>query len=164
MQRIIIRRLALVAWLFGAVNLVFFSYHLVHLAWENLACESVFKEEAELLAQSAKIFQEKTIAIEKEIEAEQNSPEFLRNLNAKKQKEIARFGFALAEIEPIDRTPIPPPISDLPRRANFDNDLQKCYEVRIKTLDEKYKFGIIGLGLLLLSFVLSGYFFRPPKL
>lgn len=164
MQTIIIRRLALVAWLFGAVNLVFFSYHLVHLAWKDFACESVFKEEAELLAQSVKIFEEKRNAIEKEIKAEKNSPEFIRNLNAKKQKEIATFGFALDEIEPIDRMPIPPSITDLPRRADFDSDLQRCYEVRIETLDEKYKFGAIGLGLLILSFVLSGYFFRPPKL
>ena len=164
MQMIIIRRLALVAWLFGAVNLIFFSYHLIHFAWKNLACESVFKEEAELLALSAKIFKEKIIAIEKEVKAEQNSPEFIKNLNAKRQKEIATFGFALGEVEPIDRLPIPPSISELPRRTDFDSDLQKCYEVRLETLDEKYKFGVIGLGLLILSFVLSGYFFRPPKL
>jgi hypothetical protein len=164
MQMIMIRRLALVAWLFGAFNVVFFSYHLLNSTWKNFTCESVFNEETELLAQSVKIHTEKLIAIEKEIKAEQNSPEFLRNLNAKKQKEIASFGFALAEVEPLDRMPIPPSITDLPRRKNFDRDLQQCYEVRIQTLDEKYKFGAIGLGLLILSFVLSGYFFRPPKL
>ena len=164
MKMIIIKRLALVAWLFGAFNVVFFSYYLLNLTWTKFSCESVFNEETELLAQSVKIFEEKKIAIEKEIKEEQSSPEFLKNLNAKRQKEIASFGFALAEVEPLDRMPLPPSITDLPRRKDFDRDLQQCYEVRVQTLDEKYKFGAIGLGLLILSFVLSGYFFRPPKL
>jgi hypothetical protein len=150
----LIKRIATVLWWIGAIFLALAVLSYGKNLWATKGCNDVFVEQKSL-EQQAEAITSKAI----EQDAKHPSNEYQKRL-AQLAPESRNDPNITAFIRPnVTITTI----KDLPRREDFDSDLQRCESHINGPLDSTiYDSIFFGLIFLVIAYILGGSFMRPP--
>lgn len=158
---LIFKRIAVVFWWSGTFLFSLALYSFGNSFWQQSVCSDVFAEEESLKSEAM-------------IQTDQNLqrlPSKPADPNAKSEDLLGEFFLGR------DRSVLPAnekrslseiwehvvTIKDLPRRAGFDDDLKRCKELSEKPNHSGLDGLIIGFILWIISYILGGRFWGPPK-
>ena len=156
---IILKRFAVVSWWLGTTMFVVALYCYGNDTWQYRGCAAVFEEESALQRRSAELKEDYKVARSKEL---QRHKEWWKSF----QEDTADIGgIELAYVEPVDLllSEYIDAVQKLPRRTGYDADLKRC---RMAAIGYEMSGGLsllAGFTLWILAYILSGSFWRPPR-